>query len=120
MGTYCVGLNKTFEKLGDDWLPKPVIDAVIAADPELAWVNSEDAVATEGPPSVRRPISWKREPRFSYTAMWLECEDPDAAAKHKLLHIAAAFNGYVFADTGERIELRKGLFGGEKVVTVAD
>jgi hypothetical protein len=120
MGTYCVGLNKTFAKLGDDWLPKSVIDAVIAGDLELDWVNPADAIATEGPPSLKRPISWKGTPRFSYGAMWLECDDPDAACVRKLLHIAAAFNGYVFNDDGERVELRKGMFGGEKVVAVPD
>ncbi|MEP6939138.1 MAG: hypothetical protein ABI846_05195 [Rudaea sp.] len=120
MGTYFICLNKTFAKLGDDWLPKPVVDAVVAADPELAWVNSADAVATEGAPSVKRPISWKGKPCFSYGAMWLECEDPDGATMRKLLHVAAAFNGHVFSDTGERIELRKGMFGGEKIVTIPE
>lgn len=120
MEIYTLCLNKTFDKLGDDWLPKPVIDAAIAADPELAWVNSTDAVATEGPPSVKRPISWKGKPCFSYLAIWIECEDPDAATMRKLLHLAAVINGHVFGENGDKIELRKGMFGGEKIVTIEE
>ena len=120
MGIYTVCLNKTFDKLGDDWLPKPVIDAVVAADPELAWVNSADAVATEGSPAVKRPISWKGKPCISYCAMWLECEDPDPATLRKLLHLAAAINGHLFREDGYKIELRKGIFGGDKIVTTEE
>ncbi len=120
MGTYTAGLNKTFDKLGDDWLPKPVIDAAVAADPELAWVDPADAIATEGPPSMKRPISWNGKPCFLYSAMWLDCEDPDPATLRKLLHLTATFNGHVFREDGYKIELRKGIFGGEKVVAIEE
>jgi len=36
----------------------------------------------------------------------------------KLLHIAAALDAIVVGDDGEKYELRKGLFGKEKIATV--
>ena len=63
-------------------------------------------------------IQWNGVSCFGWYRNQIVCSDADQAQIGKLLSIAAALSASVVGDDGEKYELRKTLFGKEKIVTV--
>ena len=110
LGVDAAGAQKP-DELGAD-----AIEALVAADPELEWTNPSDSPPTRY--ANHRWISWHGKPSFIYGAPLLSWNDPSPDAIVKLLRIAQALGCSASDGNGDRIELRKKLFGGEKVFVV--
>lgn len=103
-------------------LTKQDVDALIAADSELAWsttdyvdMNDEAGVSTR-----YYAITWRGEPCFWWYRDQIQCSGPNDAQQLKLAQMARALNAHAVGDDGERYESKKGLFGKETLKIVTD
>jgi hypothetical protein len=110
-----------------DWLQaasapitKGDADALVNSDPELAWSTSDFVEMNEQGTSVRYfMILWNGEPRFWWHKDQITCSGPNEQQQIKLARMARALGAYAVGDDGERYEVRKNLFGREKLITIA-
>ena len=65
-------------------------------------------------------ITWRGESCFWWYRDQIQCSGPDDAPQLKLAQIARALNGYAVGDDGERYEIKKSLFGKEKLEVITD
>ena len=63
-------------------------------------------------------IEWNGVSCFYWYRDQIVCSGVDEVQIGKLLRIAAALNASLMGDDGERYELRKTIFGKEKIVTL--
>ena len=98
------------------------VDALIAADSQLAWSTTDYVDIEDDAGVVTRydMITWKGQPCFWWYRDQIECSGPDGAQRMKLARIALSLNAYAVGDDGERYEINKGLLGKEKLVVVTD
>lgn len=100
--------------LTDDWtdaaeqpITRERVDALIAADPELAW-STEDFVDMADAPGgeVTRyfAILWRGAPAFLWMAGEITCSSPNAAQVEKMVELASALGAHVMGDDGEVYE----------------
>ena len=109
-----------------DWLDastnpisKDEIDHLITTDSTLAWSNQDFVDMKSDGETVRYcMIEWNGVSCFWWYHDQIVCSGADEAQIGKLLSIAAALSASVLGDDGEKYELRKTLFGSEKIVTV--
>ena len=118
---YDVHIVRTRRWLDASKLPieKSDVDALIQRDPELSWSKTSsapDADADRGVPA----IEWNGAPCFWWHRNQIVCCGPDERQLGKLVRIDVALGAYAVGDDGERYELRKGLQGRERLVTVND
>ena len=98
---------------------KAEVDTLIEHDPELAW-SSSDFVQMKneaGFVTTYYMILYKGTPCFWWYRNQILCSGPNDAQVFKLVRIAATLNARVVGDDGEIYELRRSLFGREKIVT---
>jgi hypothetical protein len=101
-------------------ITKADAEAIVASDSELAW-STEDWVDlhNESGEVIRYyAILWKGEPAFLWQRHEITCSGPDDKHMVKLVQIARALGALAVGDDGERYELRRTLFGKEKLVTI--
>ncbi len=98
------------------------VDALIAADAELAWSTSDcvDMSDEMGVSTRYFMIIWRGEPCFWWYRDQILCSGPDDAQQMKLARIARALNAYAVGDDGEHYVIKKGFFGKEKLEIVTD
>ena len=99
-------------------ITKRDVDALIEADPELAW-SSSDLVQMKdqnGDVTVFYMIMWKGRPCFWWYRDQILCSGPNDLETAKLVRIAAVLKARVVGDDGERYEIRRQLFGKDKIV----
>jgi hypothetical protein len=101
-------------------ISKAEINQLITTDPTLAWSNRDfvDMKSEAGETIRYYMITWDGVPCFWWYRDQIMCSGADEAQIGKLLRIAAALSASVVGDDGEKYELRKTLFGKEKIVTV--
>jgi hypothetical protein len=110
-----------------DWLEasrapitKQEVDALIAADSELEWSMSDYVDMKDDAGVVIRYyiITWNGVLCFWWYRDQIICSNPDNAQRIKLTKIAQSLSAYAIGDDGERYEVRKNIFGKEKVIVV--
>jgi|ERR1017187_1229161 hypothetical protein len=101
-------------------ITKSDIDALVDGDLELDWSSADFVEMADQNGSVTRfyMIMWNGTPSFWWYRGQLLCSSPDDAQLTKLVRIASALNARVVGDDGEGYQLRKSLFGKEKIVRV--
>ena len=108
-----------------DWLEassapitKEDVNALIESDPELEWSSSDYIDMSDNTGAVVRyyMIKWQNISCFWWYRDQIQCSGADDAQQLKLAQIARTLNAYAVGDEGERYELRKNLFGKEKLV----
>jgi hypothetical protein len=107
----------------DAWsspITKIDVDALIDGDPELAWSGEDFVDMADESGNVTRyyMILWNGLPCFWWFRDQILCSGPDDVQLLKLVRIASALSGHVVGDDGEGYQLRKQLFGREKIVRV--
>jgi len=110
-----------------DWLEaatapitKNEVDILIASDAELAWSTTDYLeMVDDGVETRYFAILWQGAPCFFWYRDQIQCSGPDEVQQLKLAKIARSLNAYAVGDDGERYEIKRGLFGGEKLVVVA-
>jgi hypothetical protein len=109
------------ESAGDP-ITKPDVDALIAADPELAWSTTDyvDMRDDQGVVTRYYLIKWNGTPCFWWYRDQLQCSNPDDAQQFKFARMARALKALAIGDDNERYELKKGFFGKEKLVISPD
>lgn len=110
----------------NDWLDaddRPItrddMDALIAADPELAWSDDYVDMREDGVVTRFHLIAWNGEPLFWWYRNEIRFNSPDEGAQIKLLRMAAALGAFVVGDDGEHYRLVTDEAGVESV-EVAD
>lgn len=84
-------------------ITKQEVDALIAADSELAW-STTDYVEMKDQTGVATRyfmITWRGEPCFWWYQDRIQCSGPDDAQQSKLVQIALALNAFAVGDDGE-------------------
>jgi hypothetical protein len=100
-------------------ITKQDVDALVANDPELKWSTTDYVdMANDGTTTRYYMIIWRSSPCFWWYRDQILCSGPDEAQQLKLAQIARALNGFAVGDDGERYEIRKNIFGKEKLVVV--
>ena len=100
-------------------ISKDEINHLIATGPTLAWSNQEIVDMKSDIETIRyNMIEWNGVSCFWWYRDQIVCSGADKAQIGKLLRIAAALSATVVGDDGEKYELRKTIFGKEKIVTV--
>lgn len=96
------------------------VDALIDGDPELAWSGEDFVDMADESGNVTRyyMILWNGLPCFWWFRDQILCSGPDDVQLVKLVRIANALSAHVVEDDGEGYQLRKQLFGREKIVRV--
>jgi hypothetical protein len=101
----------------EDWTEsasKPItkqdVDALIAADSELAWSTTDFVdMKDETGASVRYyMINWRGRPCFWWYRDQIQCSNPDEAQIAKLVQMARALNAHAVGDDGETYPLEEG------------
>jgi hypothetical protein len=96
-------------------------DALIKADTELSWSKS-DYIDMRDPKighTIRYSlIQWEKQSAFWWYRDQILCKDPNGPQQRKMIQMANALRAMVVGDEGERYELRKSLFDGEKIVVI--
>jgi hypothetical protein len=102
-------------------ISKEDVDALIASDSELSWSTTEYVeMRDESGDSARYyMIQWNGVACFWWYKDQITCAGPNEAQQRKLVQIAFVLNAYAVGDDGERYELRKNIFGREKLITTA-
>ena len=94
----------------EDWtdaasapITKQEVDALIAADSDLAWSTTDyvDMKDDTGVATRYFMISWRGEPCFWWYRDQIRCSNPDDAQQLKLVQIARALNAFTVGDEGE-------------------
>jgi hypothetical protein len=98
-------------------ITKREIDAIVEGDPELTWSCSDFVEMKDqtGVVTVFYMILWNGIPCFWWYRDQLLSSSPDQKQLTKLIRIATALDARVVGDDGERYELRRSIFGKEKV-----
>ena len=110
-----------------DWLDaatapitKNDVDSLLANDAELAWSTTDYLeMVDDGVETRYFAILWRGVPCFFWYRDQIQCSGPDEAQQLKLAQIARLLNACAVGDDGERYEIKRGLFGKEKLVVVA-
>lgn len=98
----------------EDWMQaasapitKPDVDALIAADSELAWSTTDYVdMADAGRVSTRYfMITWRGQPCFWCYRDQIQCSGPDEAQISKLVQMSRVLRARVFGDDGEEYPL---------------
>jgi hypothetical protein len=98
----------------EDWteagsapVTKQDVDALIAADSELAWstVDYVDMADEAGVSTRYFMITWRGRPCFWWYRDQIQCSGPDEAQVAKLVQIARALDAYAVGDDGETYPL---------------
>ena len=94
----------------EDWtkaanapITRSEVDALIAADSELAWstTDSVDMKYAAGASTRRFMITWRGAPCFWWDRDHIQCSDPDDAQQAKLIEMARALSAATVGDDGE-------------------
>jgi hypothetical protein len=103
-------------------ITKKDVDALIAADAELAWSSTDYVEMSDDTGAVTRyfMITWRGKACFWWYRDQIQCSGPDDAQQLKLAQIARAMNAYAVGDDGERYEIKRSLFGKEKLEVISD
>jgi hypothetical protein len=103
-------------------ITKQDVDALIAADSELAWSTTDyvDMKDEAGVSTRYYMIIWRGSPCFWWYRDQIQCSGPDDAQQLKLAQMARALKAYAVGDDGERYEIKKGFFGKEKLEVITD
>lgn len=110
----------------EDWteaanvpVTKQDVDNLIANDPELKWSTTDFVEMAENGTTTRYyMIIWRGLPCFWWYRDQISCSGPSDAHQLKLAQMARALNAFVIGDEDERYEIRKSIFGEEKLVVV--
>jgi len=103
-----------------DPIGKGEVDALVEADQELGWSDDCVDMADEtGAVTSYFMIAWRGASCFWWYKNQLVCSGPEEAQLIKLVHLARSLRAKVIGDDGETYDVRKGLFGKEKLVTIA-
>src|SRR5260370_1248024 len=101
-------------------ITKEDVDALISGDPELKWSTTDYIdMVDDGVTARYFMIVWRGSPSFWWYRDQIQCSGADEAQQLKLAQMARALNAHAVGDDGERYELRKNIFGREKLVVVA-
>jgi hypothetical protein len=93
----------------EDWtqaasapITKQDVDALIAADSELAWSATDyvDMSDEAGGSTRYYMITWRGEPCFWWYRDQIQCSGPDETQVSKLVRMARALNGYAVGNDG--------------------
>jgi len=98
---------------------KSEVDVLISRDPELRWSQSDYLdMRNEKTGKATRYflIEWKSQSGFWWDQIF--CKNPNDLQQKKLVQIAKILKAMVIGDEGERYEIVKGFFGGEKIVVI--
>lgn len=96
--------TKDWLNAAKDPVTKPQVDALIAADSELAWSTTDwvDMRAERGKKVTRYfMINWKGEPCFWWYRDQITCSGPSEAQVEKIVQMAEKLGAHVFGDDGE-------------------
>jgi hypothetical protein len=103
-------------------ITKQDVDALIAADAELAWSTTDYVdMSDEAGVSTRYfMITWRGAPCFWWYRDQVQCSGPDDAQQMKLAQLARALNAYAVGDDGEHYVIKKGFLRREKLEVITD
>ena len=101
-----------------DPIGKSDVDAVIDADPALAWSERDYIDMKDDRGTVTRyfMISWRGVPTFWWYRDQVVCKDPTEAQIAKMVDLARALRARVVGDEGELYDLKRGILGRKKLV----
>lgn len=87
----------------DDPITKPQVDALIAADTELAWSAAEwtDMSAEDGKVTRYFAIVWNGDPCFWWYRNEIRCAGPSEEQLAKMIEMAMELDANVIGDDGE-------------------
>ena len=94
----------------EDWteaarapITKQDVDALIAADSELAWSATDSVDMSDDAGAVTRcwMITWRGRPCFWWYRDQIQCSDPDDAQVAKLVQMSRTLHAHVVGDDGE-------------------
>jgi len=100
----------------EDWteatnapITKQDVEALIAADSELAWSTTDyvDMKDESGVSTRYYMIAWRRKPCFWWYRDQIQCSDADDAHVAKLVQMAHKLNAQVVGDDGETYPLEQ-------------
>ena len=115
-------------RLWVDAADKPIlkaeVDALVAGDRDPGWSTS-DYIETSNPVTgdsiritARHPtITLKGDSCFWYQGTSMTCKNPSEFILIKMVQMARALNAMVVGDEDELYEVRKTLFGAEKIIS---
>jgi hypothetical protein len=99
-------------------ITKQEIDTLIGSDRELKW-SSRDYLDQRDPKTgavVRYwAILWDGHPCFLWMGGEVRCSSPEERQIRKMLAMAKALHERVVGDDDEQYELRRSIFGAEKI-----
>jgi hypothetical protein len=97
------------------------VDALVASDSELSWSTIDYVEMREEKGDTARyyMIQWNGDSCFWWHKDQITCAGPNEAQQRKIVRIARDLNAHAVGDDGERYELRKNLFGQEKLTMIA-
>jgi hypothetical protein len=103
-------------------ITKQDVDALIAADSELAWSTTDyvDMDDETGVTTRYFMITWRGESCFWWYRDQIQCSGPDDAQQLKLAHIARALDAHAVGDDGERYEIKKDPLGRETLEVITE
>jgi hypothetical protein len=90
-------------------ITKQDVDALIAADSELAWSTTDyvDMADAAGVSTRYYMITWRGEPCFWWYRDQIQCSGPDDAQISKLVQMARALKAHTVGDDGEAYPLEQ-------------
>ena len=90
-------------------ITKQDVDALIAADSELAWSTTDYVDMSDDAGAVTRywMIIWRGQPCFWWYRDQIQCSGPDDAQQSKLVQMARALGAYAVGDAGETYPLEQ-------------
>jgi hypothetical protein len=90
-------------------ITKQDVDALVAADAELAWSTADyvDMKDETGVSTRYYMINWRGQPSFWWYRDQIQCSGPDDAQQAKLVQMAHSLNAYAVGDDGEIDPLEK-------------
>ena len=82
---------------------KQDVDALIAADSELAWSTTDYVDMSDDAGAVTRywMITWRGQPCFWWYRDQIQCSGPDEAQVSKLVQMSRVLHAHVVGDDGE-------------------
>lgn len=83
------------------------VDALIAADPELAWSTTDyvDMADASGVSTRYYMITWRGQPCFWWYRDQIQCSGPDESQISKLVQMSEILHAHVVGDDGEHYPL---------------
>lgn len=111
--------TKDWTEAANTPITKQDVDALIASDTELKWSTSDYVdMSNDGVSTRYYMIVWRGSPCFWWYRDQIQCSGPGEPQQLKLAQMARALNAYAVGDDGERYEIRKSIFGKQKLVTI--